>query len=402
MIDRARTLRVRLPADGRVSAPVATSKHRSSGAVEARRVAVRVRACAHPSRGACAAGGGPHVARPARIMLASKQLFTKIYKFESSAQPEIETAHPATGRDRPARRAGCVRRAAAIAAGLTPTRVSVLLHGRPRGPVRLSGTRRRRGHQPDDALARDLASSSRRVCSSAPATRRPPLRAGPARPRPAAGSRADPPRADRRGERRARAAAAERPAPDRAGPAGARGAGRAVARTRRVTRVVRAGRITFAALSVPNYRRYFGGQAISLIGTWMQMTAQAWLVLSLTHSSTALGRDRRAADASGAAARALRRRDRRSRRQAQADGRAADRDGRAGADPGPADGHRRGAGLGDRRPRRAARPQQRVREPLAAVVHARDGRRRHLRNAVSLNSVLVNVARASGRPSPGS
>ena len=56
-----------------------------------------------------------------------------------------------------------------------------------------------------------------------------------------------------------------------------------------MTRVVRAGRVTFAALSVPNYRRYYGGQAISLIGTWMQMTAQAWLVLSLTHSSTWLG-----------------------------------------------------------------------------------------------------------------
>jgi MFS family permease len=56
-----------------------------------------------------------------------------------------------------------------------------------------------------------------------------------------------------------------------------------------VTRVIRAGRLTFAALSVPNYRRYYGGQAISLIGTWMQMTAQAWLVLSLSHSSTTLG-----------------------------------------------------------------------------------------------------------------
>jgi MFS family permease len=56
-----------------------------------------------------------------------------------------------------------------------------------------------------------------------------------------------------------------------------------------VTRVIRAGRVTFAALSVPNYRRYYGGQAISLIGTWMQMTAQSWLVLTLTHSSTALG-----------------------------------------------------------------------------------------------------------------
>jgi MFS family permease len=56
-----------------------------------------------------------------------------------------------------------------------------------------------------------------------------------------------------------------------------------------VTRVLRAGRVTFAALSVRNYRRYYGGQAVSLIGTWMQMTAQSWLVLSLTHSGAALG-----------------------------------------------------------------------------------------------------------------
>ncbi len=56
-----------------------------------------------------------------------------------------------------------------------------------------------------------------------------------------------------------------------------------------MTRVRQAGRVTFAALAVPNYRRYFYGQSISLIGTWMQMTAQAWLVLTLTHSSTALG-----------------------------------------------------------------------------------------------------------------
>jgi MFS family permease len=56
-----------------------------------------------------------------------------------------------------------------------------------------------------------------------------------------------------------------------------------------MTRFERAGRITFAALAVPNYRRYISGQSISLIGTWMQMTAQSWLVLTLTHSSTALG-----------------------------------------------------------------------------------------------------------------
>ncbi|HXZ83474.1 MAG TPA: MFS transporter [Acidimicrobiales bacterium] len=46
---------------------------------------------------------------------------------------------------------------------------------------------------------------------------------------------------------------------------------------------------TFSALQVHNYRLYFAGQSISLIGTWMQITAQAWLVLRLTHSSTDLG-----------------------------------------------------------------------------------------------------------------
>ncbi len=31
-----------------------------------------------------------------------------------------------------------------------------------------------------------------------------------------------------------------------------------------------------------NYRLFFGGQAISLVGTWMQQVAQAWLVLTIT------------------------------------------------------------------------------------------------------------------------
>ena len=48
-------------------------------------------------------------------------------------------------------------------------------------------------------------------------------------------------------------------------------------------------RSTFSSLRVPNYRLYFTGQSISLAGTWMQMTAQSWLVLTLTHSSTDLG-----------------------------------------------------------------------------------------------------------------
>jgi MFS family permease len=56
-----------------------------------------------------------------------------------------------------------------------------------------------------------------------------------------------------------------------------------------LTRIRRISHTTFAALEVPNYRRYLSGQSISLIGTWMQMTAQSWLVLSVTHSATALG-----------------------------------------------------------------------------------------------------------------
>jgi MFS family permease len=56
-----------------------------------------------------------------------------------------------------------------------------------------------------------------------------------------------------------------------------------------MTSVRRIGRVTFAAMAIPNYRRYIAGQSISLIGTWMQMAAQAWLVLTLTGSSTDLG-----------------------------------------------------------------------------------------------------------------
>jgi MFS family permease len=38
-----------------------------------------------------------------------------------------------------------------------------------------------------------------------------------------------------------------------------------------------------------NYRLFFGGQLISLVGTWMQQVAQAWLVLELTHDPVWLG-----------------------------------------------------------------------------------------------------------------
>ena len=45
----------------------------------------------------------------------------------------------------------------------------------------------------------------------------------------------------------------------------------------------------FRALSHRNYRLFFGGQSISLIGTWLQLTAVSWLVFRLTDSSFLLG-----------------------------------------------------------------------------------------------------------------
>lgn len=43
------------------------------------------------------------------------------------------------------------------------------------------------------------------------------------------------------------------------------------------------------ALNHPDFRRFFLGQTVSLIGTWMQSVAQSWLVLQLTDSPFKLG-----------------------------------------------------------------------------------------------------------------
>jgi len=48
-------------------------------------------------------------------------------------------------------------------------------------------------------------------------------------------------------------------------------------------------RSSFTPLRYPNFRIYLGGQAISLIGTWLQNAAQAWVVWTLTGSEAALG-----------------------------------------------------------------------------------------------------------------
>jgi len=48
-------------------------------------------------------------------------------------------------------------------------------------------------------------------------------------------------------------------------------------------------RFILRALGYKNYRLYFGGQGISLIGTWMQQVAMSWLVYRLTNSALLLG-----------------------------------------------------------------------------------------------------------------
>jgi MFS family permease len=66
----------------------------------------------------------------------------------------------------------------------------------------------------------------------------------------------------------------EVPSPATAGP-GVAGMGRAAA--------------AFRALRHRNFKLFFGGQIISLVGTWMQTVAQAWLVYRMTGSSVLLG-----------------------------------------------------------------------------------------------------------------
>ncbi|HXH96999.1 MAG TPA: MFS transporter [Gaiellaceae bacterium] len=46
---------------------------------------------------------------------------------------------------------------------------------------------------------------------------------------------------------------------------------------------------TFASLHYRNYRLFFGGQAISQTGSWMQRIALGWFVYQLTHSPFAVG-----------------------------------------------------------------------------------------------------------------
>ena len=59
----------------------------------------------------------------------------------------------------------------------------------------------------------------------------------------------------------------------------------ALTETKQVSGLLR----TFVALRHRNFRLFWFGQMISLIGTWMQSIGQAWLVLEMTHSAWLLG-----------------------------------------------------------------------------------------------------------------
>ena len=45
----------------------------------------------------------------------------------------------------------------------------------------------------------------------------------------------------------------------------------------------------FSPLKIRNFRVYLSGQVVSLVGTWLQVTAQGWVVWELSHSEAAFG-----------------------------------------------------------------------------------------------------------------
>lgn len=48
-------------------------------------------------------------------------------------------------------------------------------------------------------------------------------------------------------------------------------------------------RRSLSSLTVPNYRRFFAGQVVSISGTWMQTVAEMWLLVHLTGSGVGVG-----------------------------------------------------------------------------------------------------------------
>src|SRR5581483_2477552 len=187
------------------------------------------------------------------------------------AAPAQPPAPPRDPRSRPDRRPG-------LAAGghPRPSRVRRQRPGRPRGD--LSG-QHQRAHRPSRSRRPGRARALRR---GRPAPRR-------AARHPRRGARAGgrPPPSHRLagqapGGPRTGGAGGARRRPRRAHP-GHRGAAVSAVQSLRHAR-------TFDSLRKHrNYRLYFGGQVISVTGTWVQNVAQAWLVVELTHSAVAVG-----------------------------------------------------------------------------------------------------------------
>ena len=151
-----------------------------------------------------------------------------------------------------------------------------------------------------------------------------------------------------------------------------------------------------SSLHQRNYRLFFFGQLVSVAGTWMQTVAQSFLVLDLTHSGTQLGLATAArflpmfvfGPLGGVFADRMDKRrvlyvtqyaGRPARRGLRRHGRHARHPAVDGLPAGPRAGLR-----------------QRLRQPGPAELHLRDGLARDLPNAVTLNSVAMNMARVFG------
>src|SRR6266487_4682620 len=155
-------------------------------------------------------------------------------------------------------------------------------------------------------------------------------------------------------------------------------------------------RHTFRALRHRNYRLFFWGQLVSLIGTWMQQTAMSWFVYQITNSKLLLGTRRR--------------------RLVRADDAVLDLGRLAGRSLSETLDHRRDANrTNDLRFFAGSRRLVRVRDTIvhyyyrcaqwrsdglrhacAPGVYRRNGKPRRLLNAISLNSSIVNGARIVG------
>ena len=140
--------------------------------------------------------------------------------------------------------------------------------------------------------------------------------------------------------------------------------------------LVRLNSRTFSSFRYRNYRLFFGGQAVSQIGSWMQRIALGWFVFQLTHSAFAVGVMASGDVPAVHAVRPVRRRVHRPARRAPHGHRHA---GGTAPDSG-------GAGLDRARRDRAAvdavhdrvhqRVRARARRPVAPAAHVPDGRTR--------------------------